>query len=266
MAAFEKTAMELVQKLAILCSSGDDPTKALQSHLASEAAGHWLLILDNADDVIILDDSPDDHSSENGLPDTLTGLFSFLPYGPNGRVLITTRSSGIADIAAGSDGVRLAEMSPDEAQSFLEKFLVDKSQLSQGDKVEELLRKLTYLPLTVAQAAAYMNVKKLPITAYLRLCNSIDQDMINLLSAQLRDETYYSKTQGAVATTWIISFNAICDTDINAARLLSFMQWIDPKAILQTILPKSESDWSQIQAIGLLVNMGSSAGERTARC
>ena len=245
-AAFEKTATELVQRLGIPCDSSDDPKEALQSYLASDVAGHWLLILDNADDRNILDDSPDQ----------LTSLSGFLPRSLNGRILITTRSSRVAVDAAGIDVVQLAEMTSDEAHTLLEKSLRDKSQLSQVDIVKELLKKLTYLPLTVAQAAAYMNVQGLPVTAYLQLCNSTDQNMINLLSAHLHDEAHYSKTQGAVATTWMISFNAICETDKVAARLLSFMQWIEPKAIPRTILPESDSDWSQTQAIGLLYEYG----------
>lgn len=56
-----------------------------------------------------------------------------------------------------------------------------------------LLDKLTYLPLTVAQAAAYMSINKMPITEYSRLYTGTDQDLIKLLSARLRDETHYSK-------------------------------------------------------------------------
>lgn len=241
MAAYEKTATELVQKLAIPCGSDDDPKEVLQSYLSSQAAGNWLLILDNADDMNVLD----------GLPGGSTGLLGVLPHSPTGRTLITTRPSNIAVHAAGSDVVELTEMTSDEAHDFLGRSLIDRSQLDQVDTAE-LLGKLSYLPLTVAQAAAYMNMHRLPITAYLRLCNRTNQDMTNLLSAHLEDETHYSKTQGAVATTWIMSFNAICETDAVAARLLSFLQWIEPKAIPETILPSSDSDWSLTEAIGLL--------------
>ncbi|POR34543.1 Putative Pfs, NACHT and WD domain protein [Tolypocladium paradoxum] len=246
MPAFQKTATELVQKLAIPCGSGDDPKEALQSYLSSEATGHWLLILDNADDMTILD----------GLPGKSTSLFDFLPQSPTGRILITTRSSKIAVNAAGSDVLELAEMMSDEAAAFLGKSLIDKNQLKQVDIVAELLEKLTYLPLTVAQAAAYMNMNRMPIIEYSRLCNRTNQDMINLLSTHLRDETHYSKTQGAVATTWIISFNTICEIDTVAARLLSFIRWIEPKAIPRSILPGPDSDWNLTQALGLVCGYG----------
>jgi hypothetical protein len=236
-----------VQTLAIPCGDEEDPKEALQRYLASAAAGHWFIIIDNADDMSVTDVAP-------GTPKV---LLDFLPSSRTGRVLITTRSLHIASLAAGSDILELSEMTPDEAHDFLARSLVDKSQLEQVESTAELLEKLTYLPLTVAQAAAYMNVKKLPLTAYLRLCKRTSQDMINLLRIQLvRDEAHHSKTQGAVATTWIISFTAICETDAVAARLLSFIQWIQPKAIPQTILPGSETEPSLLEAIGLLCEYG----------
>lgn len=241
MPAFQKAATELVQKLAIPCDDNDDPKAVLQSYLASETAGHWLLILDNADDILVL----------NGLQG-FTGLLDVPPQSPTGRILITTRSSKVAVDAAGSDVLELTEMALDEATAFLSKAIIDKSQLKQINIVAELLDKLAYIPLTVAQAAAYMNMNKMPILNYLLLFGRTDQDAANLLGIQLRDETYHSKTQGAIATTWIISFNSICEVDRFAAQLLSFIRWIEPKAIPQTMLPRSTNDWDVTRAIGLL--------------
>ncbi|KAJ5758510.1 hypothetical protein N7520_005666 [Penicillium odoratum] len=246
MPAFEKTATELVQKLGIHCGDGDDPKEALRTYLSSEAAENWLLILDNADDMEMI----------LGSPGKSTGLFDVLPRSPTGRTLITTRSSQIAVYAGGVELLELTGMTSKEATLFLGKSLVDKTQIRQVGDIAELLEKLAYMPLTMAQAAAYMNMNKMPIIAYLRLCNHTDHDMINLLSAQLRDETHYSNTQGAVATTWIVSFNTICQTDPTSARLLSFIRWIESKAIPRTIFPEAESDWDLTQAIGLLCGYG----------
>ncbi len=131
--------------------------------------------------------------------------------------------------------------------------LLDKSQLKYKDAVSQLLEKLTYLPLTVAQAAAYMNTNKTPITAYLRLCSLTDGHLIGLLQKALRDETHYSRSQGAVATTWLISFDAIRLSDPVAAKLLAFIQWIEPKSIPLALLPLGGANELQREdAIGLL--------------
>jgi hypothetical protein len=67
-AAFEKAATELVRKLAIPCGTGDDPKEALQGYLGSDAAGHWLLVLHNADNMNVLDCFP---GGSHGLFDVL---------------------------------------------------------------------------------------------------------------------------------------------------------------------------------------------------
>ncbi|KAJ5118669.1 hypothetical protein N7476_011026 [Penicillium atrosanguineum] len=128
MPALEKTATEIVQKLAFPRSGGDDPKEALRSYLASEAALYWLFILDNANHMNIL----------VGLPGKWTGLLDVLPQSPTGRILITTRPSQ-----------RLAEMTSELANLFLERSPAHKSQPKQAHSIAKLLEKLTYLPLTV---------------------------------------------------------------------------------------------------------------------
>ncbi|KAK2608974.1 hypothetical protein QQS21_002454 [Conoideocrella luteorostrata] len=239
--AFQKAATELVHKLGIPVTEGDDLTDALQTYLSSETTGHWLLILDNADDMSVFQRPPSNSPSLHILPRSQTG-----------RILITTRSPSIVVNVAGIDVIELEEMTQNDAIELLGTSLTDKNQLKQTKVIEELLQQLTYLPLTVAQAAAYMNMNKMPVANYLQLFTHTDQGMIKLLSVHLRDETHYSDAQGAVATTWIISFQSICQMSKTAAQLLSFIQWIEPKAIPRTILPNLGSDWDFEQAIGLL--------------
>ncbi|KAM3552686.1 hypothetical protein MY1884_007076 [Beauveria asiatica] len=220
MATFHKTAGELVQRFNIQCGD-DDPKEALRTYLESDAAGHWLLVVDNVDDTVVLD----------GVPGQSAGLSDFLPRSPKGRLLITTRQASVAVDAAGSNLVKLSSMTFDEAHSLMGTLLLDKGQVRDTESTKELLEKLTCLPLTLAQAAAYMNKNGTPIVRYVELCRSADQNMIDLLSRRLRDEAHHSEAQGAVATTWIVSFAAIHKTDINAVRLLSFIRWIESKAI-----------------------------------
>lgn len=74
--------------------------------------------------------------------------------------------------------------------------------------INTLLYKLAYLPLVITQASAYMNINnKVSIKEYLRLLQSTHQDMVELLSLGFRDGTHYDTAQGAVITTWIMSFN-----------------------------------------------------------
>ncbi|TQV93583.1 kinesin light chain 1 and [Cordyceps javanica] len=245
MAAFHKTAGELVQQLKIPCDD-DDPKEAFREYLASDAAGYWLLVVDNIDDVVVLD----------GAPNQSPGLSEFFPRSRKGRILLTTRQTSVAVDVASSDVVELSSMKFDEAYLLMETLLVDKSRVQDAESTKELLEKLTCFPLALAQAAAYMNKNRLPIIRYLKLCQSVDQNMVNLFTKQLRDETHHSGMQGAVATTWIVSFEAVRKTDANAVRLLSFIRWIESKAIPVNMLPPAGSQMELDESIGLLCGYG----------
>lgn len=48
----------------------------------------------------------------------------------------------------------------------------------------KLLQKLAYLPLSITQAAAYLNNKILPILEYLELLDGKEEDIVGLMRAE----------------------------------------------------------------------------------
>ena len=138
MAAFHKTAGKLVQWLNIPCDDGD-PRKALRIYLESDAAGYWLLILDNVDDIAELD----------AMSEQSVGLLHFFPLNSKGRLLITARQASVAVDATGGDVIELSSMTIDEAKKLLETLLLDKSQVKDTTNTADLIEKLTCLPLTL---------------------------------------------------------------------------------------------------------------------
>lgn len=207
-ASFEQAYTEIQKKLAIP-NVDEEPKEAVRRHLSLENAGKWLLIIDNADDIDVL----------YGSSQQPFGIH-YLPHSEHGRVLFTTRSQDVAVRVAAGDVIELQEMSREESKSVLEKSLVHKNQLQDEEAVTKLLEELTYLPLAIAQAAAYMSINKVPITEYLRLCKNTNEDMIELLRSKFHDSTHYNSSQNAVATTWSISFTQIHNNDKSAATLL----------------------------------------------
>jgi hypothetical protein len=97
-------------------------------------------------------------------------------------------------------------------------------------RVKELLDELTYLPLAIAQAAAYLDRNRLSVADYLTLLRGAEEDMVGAMSREFHDSTRYPGSQNAVATTWLVSFDQIRRTDEPAAELLSFISQIEPKA------------------------------------
>ena len=241
-AAFEQAYVEMARKLPIQKRSEDEDTKELvRQYLSSEAAGPWLLVVDNADDMAVL----------FGEPDTSGGIIKYLPKSEKGLTLFTTRSRDVAGRVAGSDVVDLVRMDSQEATSLLERLLTRKEPIN-DTVLQELLDELTYLPLAITQAAAYLNRNQVSIAKYLGLLRGTEKDMVSLMSREFCDSMRYEGTQNAVATTWIVSFEQIHRLDSAAADLLSFMSQIEPKAIPQSLLPELGSEEETVDAIGTL--------------
>jgi tetratricopeptide (TPR) repeat protein len=219
----------------------EDIKELVRQYLNDEAAGQWLLIVDNADDMELLFGT----GQSKGIAD-------YLPQSENGLIIFTTRHQEVAVSLADSDVIELEEMDRQEAVSFLEKSLVRKHLLGNDTTTTELLDELTYLPLAIAQAAAYLNRNRIPISEYLRLLRNTEQDIISLMSQEFRDNTRYKNSANAVARTWLVSFDQIRDHDTVAANLLSFMSCIEPKAIPRSILPIVQPDERMVRAIGTL--------------
>ncbi|KAK8927219.1 hypothetical protein VCV18_003687 [Metarhizium anisopliae] len=249
-AAFEQAAAELVQTLGINTGLGENPSETLHAHLFSDASGPWFLVVDGVDDMSLVD----------GTPDEPRRLLDCLPQSPRGRMLITTRTSAVANsVADPQNVVKLTEMSLGEGKRYLETCLSDNHELRKDDvdgTLSCLMERLEYLPLAVAQVVTYMNVNCMSVSEYVRHHGEMEQDRDNtgpthLFGSQLRSETFHSRSQGSILTTWCASFVAIRNTSAYAAQLLSFLRWTSPKGIPTSVLPLGRG-LKKAEAINLL--------------
>jgi tetratricopeptide (TPR) repeat protein len=148
--------------------------------------------------------------------------------------------------------VEIGKMTAQETMDLLEKSLIRKSPFYNSEIVMNLLTELEYLPLAVAQAAAYINVNKSSISEYLRLLKSTEQDAITIINTDFGDRTRYQNLTNAVAKTWTITFNKIMERDKLAADLLTFISCIEWRAIPYSILPITHSEALLAGAVGTL--------------
>ncbi|KAL6404711.1 hypothetical protein AUP68_11539 [Ilyonectria robusta] len=241
-ASFEQAHTEIMKEVGIPRVNEEDARESVQRHLNSKDAGKWFLIIDNADDIDVLFK----FSGQSG------SMYDYLPNSDEGRILFTTRTRKVAVSVAGNDLFELPEMSEEEAKSYLGKSLVERDLLRDEQVVADFLRELTYLPLAITQAVAYLNTNQVTIADYLRLFKKTNQDRIELMSSNFRDSTRYRDTQDAVTTTWHISFRQIGTTDESAIKLLLFIACLEPRAIPRSILPDVGSEQKLMQAIGTL--------------
>jgi tetratricopeptide (TPR) repeat protein len=213
-----------------------DVKKLVQRHLSQESAGEWLLIVDNVDDIEIWNHE----------------LKAYLPKSQQGYVVCTTRNRKVAVKIARSNVIEVAEMDEEMAMQLLTKSLINQELLNSHQDAQKLLEQLTFLPLAIVQAAAYINENGIALSEYLVLLEEQEQDVIDLLSEDFDDDGRYEDVKNPVATTWLVSFEHIRRLDPLAAEYLSFMSCIDPKDIPQSLLPPAQSRKKETDAIGTL--------------
>jgi tetratricopeptide (TPR) repeat protein len=233
-----------------LCIPGWEEEKAdikrlVQGYLSKESAGQWLLIFDNADNIDMWINKTRSER-ESGR------LIEYLPRSKQGCIVFTTRDRKTAVKLAQQDIVEVSEMDEEVATQLLKKHLLSQNLVSRENDVRALLTRLTYLPLAIVQAAAYINENGILLTDYLSLLEDQEEEVIDLLSEEFEDDGRYRNVKNPVATTWLISFEQICQRDPLAAEFLSFMACIDPKGVPQSLLPPGPSRKKEIDAIGTL--------------
>lgn len=241
---FRQGYANIAKALGIPSPRDDENSMMLvRQHLSSDSAGLWLLVVDNADDLSVLNGAPSDGGD--------SGSFKYLPQSDLGLTLFTTRVREVACFT-GAEIVDISDMDEDEAKTLLESLVTRKALLGDDGSVEELLRKLTYFPLAITQAAAYINTKSVSVRTYLKLLQGTEVDVSNLLSKRFPDPTRYNDDGNAVFTTWLVSLDLIRNTDPDAYELLRFIACIEPKAIPLSILPRLGSDEATYSALGTL--------------
>ena len=189
-----------------------DIKQLVKQKLSQESAGEWLLILDNADDADMWFKETDTTTWSGSLVD-------MLPRSTKGSVIWTTRDrKGALKMALSQDTLNIREMEESVASNLLRKSLIrpDDPQMC-----AQLLYQLTYLPLAIVQAAAYINANEIFIAEYLSFLEETEESTINMLSEDFEDEGRYRDLKNPVATTWLISFQQIQRHNSLAAEYLS---------------------------------------------
>ncbi|KAL2812670.1 nucleoside phosphorylase domain-containing protein [Aspergillus cavernicola] len=239
--AVEQAYMTIAQMIGIQDAKPAEVKDCIKDYF-SQKDEKWLLVFDNADDL----DMWTKGSS------TAPPLNDFLPYNDQGHIIFTTRNRKLAVKLASADVIHIPKFDKETGLEFLEKSLIQKGLLNNAYASIALLEQLTFLPLAVAQAAAYINENSIGVSDYLLLLQEQEADVVELLSEDFGDEGRYKDMQNPVAMTWVISFCQVQKLDQLASNYLSLMACVDPRNIPQSFLPQSASKKKMIDALGLL--------------
>jgi len=242
---------ESLERLKELNTSTQGDSKSLdipqivKDWLSSRESGPWLIILDNADTSEIFD-----KTSTQKHP-----YIWYIPRSKDGRVLMTTRSLGIAEGFKDDDSalIHVTAMTPSEAVDLFHKSLPnDKTPVPQ---VEELAKALDFLPLAIKQAIAYIRFFK-PMTSiggYLIKFRKTEADEERLLQREFSDTVRDSDDlTNAVVVTWQINFDQISTLGNATTEVISCLAVLDREAIPTFLLTEMLSEQDLVEDIGLL--------------
>ncbi|MGB8344931.1 MAG: FxSxx-COOH system tetratricopeptide repeat protein [Ktedonobacteraceae bacterium] len=191
----------------------DVVVRAVKRWLSSQT--HWLLILDNVDDLALIAD--------------------FLPSDAAGDILITTRLQALGAIA---QSIEVEKMGLDEGMVFLLRrakllapdLTLDQAMPEQQAQAAEIVAVLDGLPLALDQAGAYLEETRCGLSHYLDLYATHRKELL------LRRGRPPVDHPEPVATTWALSFQKVEQESIAAADLLRLLAFLNPEAIPEEII------------------------------
>jgi tetratricopeptide (TPR) repeat protein len=231
--------------------------------LCDTSKGPWLVVLDNADDARVLLGKPstnDQAKISAGTPQTEARL-DYIPRCDHGRVLVTSRSKDTAqELVYWKDVINVEPMEEEQALALLCKKL---DALYTEQDAPRLARELDFMPLALAQAAAYVcqSDGRCSIAQYLVKLEQCDKSDASVLDLNERDLRRDREANNSIMLTWQISFNHIREVRQSAADLLALMSFFDRQAIPEALLQEKGSGQAEGQDEGSTVD--GKAGERS---
>ncbi|GAB7336900.1 hypothetical protein MBLNU13_g01179t1, partial [Cladosporium sp. NU13] len=240
-ARFEQSVRDTLDRLKV---RGRQDAKAnvfqlLHDWLCDGRSRPWLVVLDNADDARVLGGLPSAH--ERAGDSTTSGqqekaLLEYLPQCDHGKILVTSRSKDAAkELVYWKDIVAVDPMETEQAVALLEKKL---DRVYDVQDVVALARALDFMPLAMAQAAAYIcqRAGRCSVREYVEKLGRYDRSEASVLDVDDRDLRRDREASNSIMLTWQISFNHIREVRPSASDLLALMSFFDRQSIPEALL------------------------------
>ncbi|KAI0459912.1 P-loop containing nucleoside triphosphate hydrolase protein [Xylaria acuta] len=198
-ASFTKDYQSIARKLSLPANlDGEDLLRAVRERI--EEITNWVLVLDNADDLTLFGVTQSRHSSTS---ESKLNLKAFIPWGPTGTILWTSRDRQIeGSLVAARRAINIVQMTFEEAETLLDKIKNETAKEYEHYAVKKLLTELGFLPLAVSQAAAYMRRTSTSVEDYLSLIRSSKG---RILGRSEHDQHRREQVSNSVLETWDIS-------------------------------------------------------------
>ena len=198
--------------------------------LESTSSKGWILLLDNADNVV-------DFESNN------SEISKFLPQGAKGNIIFTTRSLAVAE-REDCNVVEVGKVSDTEARELFSRQLKIASNLQTEDEqaVTNLIDFLSHLPLAITGAAAFMLETSTSPSDYWSLIQESDKQAKRLLSSEFRVLAREAGMTESILSTFFITFDRISAQMPMAANILRLIAFLDRQNIPKDLIVRSGLD------------------------
>jgi hypothetical protein len=208
-----------------------DVKQLVKLHLGGNGARQCLLIFDNTEDISL---------ESSGLSMArATDLIDYVPQPELCSIVLTTTNSDTAKRLASGNLVELLELTPDAAQRMLENHLNTPIPESEQQEAKLLLQELSHLPLSIVQAAAYINTRDMTLQEYRLQLGWQKEQALEHSSELSKDKLQGQGTKDPVATTLFVSLDQIRRNNPLAADYLFLAACIDRKDIPLDLLEAS---------------------------
>ncbi|KAL5086867.1 hypothetical protein Trisim1_008617 [Trichoderma cf. simile WF8] len=211
----------IANKLGIEQAAATDGKGLLRSvRNGIEACPSWVLILDNVDNLELFGVGLSTDEATNSL-------YEFIPNGPTGTVLWTSRDARIAGTLVGAQrGVEVLSMERVEAIELLDKMRSEEARVEEPNDVETLLKELEWFPLAISQAGAYMRRMRTSASEYLALLRESKRRWDTLKTTEF-DRHRRPEMPNSVLDTWTVSMERIQSENRTAYQVLHIVAYLD---------------------------------------
>jgi hypothetical protein len=204
--------------------------------------GHWLIILDNADDSDLFFPSTDFDTPFTQINVTKRPLVDYLPRRLDSQhsLIVTTRNRTLGeDLTNGEPCIEILPFAPKEAIILLQSRAGRMADNQDESDVKRLLEILGYIPLAITQAAAFMRQNGMHLQKYVGALEK-DENLKDHLSTERRDHRRELGIPNSVFRTWRLSFDKIREQEPRAAAILSLMAMLDRQQIPEKLLQRRD--------------------------
>ncbi|KAL7930217.1 P-loop containing nucleoside triphosphate hydrolase protein [Trichoderma chlorosporum] len=184
-----------------------------------EALPSWVLILDNVDNLPLFGVGESMETDKDELN-------TYIPNGPRGTVLWTSRDANIVGTLVGPQrGVEVTSMGTRNKEIGA----------NERDDAMKLLKELEWLPLAISQAGAYMRRMRITTTKYLCLLGQSKLRWETLKSTEF-DRHRRPGIPNSVLDTWTVSMERIQSENGIAHQILHIIAYLDNQNLSEELM------------------------------